>query len=223
MREVVREALIRAVTDFLDPISATLSVRRPGEPLGAIETDESPRVLAAWFDCQELLQRTKEELAELLCRELGRRLVAGGKALPALPAEPVQRLASLLDFACSGNVPPVCVVLDEYDLLFEANEDWPAIAGVEQLFGLFRAIAQRTGRLSLAVIGRDPEYFRRPKMNGIPNPMLGWFTDHWAGPLSKNGMDANEPSSGRIPCAPAWRTVRIHDGRKTQANEGASA
>lgn len=82
------------------------------------------------------------------------------------------------------DVPPICFILDEYDLLFEGYGGEPAVAGVEQIFALLRGLGQTHGRLSLALIGRDPAFVDQPHLNGFTNPLLGWVEPFHLGPLS---------------------------------------
>ncbi|MEO7596153.1 MAG: hypothetical protein ABI134_33395 [Byssovorax sp.] len=113
-------------------------------------------------------------------------------------AAPEDALAALLDRVTrTPNFPPICIVLDEYDFLFEASESPPTIRGIEQIFAGFRAQAQMTNKLSLVVIGRDPEHFRQPRINGVPNPMLSWMTLQWVGPLERTGADELLETLGR--------------------------
>lgn len=69
LRKVGKTTLVRAVTDRLDPISASLSARVTPE----VGADSSP-VIAAWLDIQRVYRRTLEAVAASLGEALARRL-----------------------------------------------------------------------------------------------------------------------------------------------------
>lgn len=177
LRKVGKTTVVRAVTDWLDPLSAHPSDREDGQS----------SILAVWLDCELLAERTFPSLASHFRNELKKRLSLENRA--PLPEGDPDDLGALLEAALERTDLPICVVLDEYDLLFEGSGGGPAIVGIEKLFRIFRAIAQETGRLSLVVIGRDAAWFESPLLNGWPNPMLNWFVPFWVGPLPVDGAD----------------------------------
>jgi hypothetical protein len=103
--------------------------------------------------------------------------------------EPLPKLDRLLRVALQRSTLPLCVVLDEYDLLFEGYAGEPGIQKIERLFQLLRGLSQETRRVSVAVIGRDPVFFQRPLMGERTNPMLGWAETFWLGPLARDEAD----------------------------------
>jgi hypothetical protein len=188
LRKVGKTTLVRAVTDKLDPVS-----RLPMLPKRFSRVDFGKvAVPIVWLDLQGLYPRTLETLAEQLTRSLEERLrLEGFDTIPRPSGEewPLAALHQLLQHALQEERQPVCIVLDEYDLLFESDLGDPAIRGIDELFRMFRGHAQQTDRLTLVVIGRDSEFFDRPEMNGRPNPMLNWFVPRWLGPMDPPDAD----------------------------------
>lgn len=196
LRKVGKTSLMRAVTDRLDPVSALLSRKR-------VRVEDLPRnlpdphVVVAWIDAQLFLGSPSGHLFEGLYRELEQRLRALGTFAPPLPAsheDHLMRTRALLESVWEQTSLSVCIVIDEYDLMFSGDEGQPAMEGVHSLFGVLRALAQGTQRLSTVVIGRDPTPLQRTTVNGLPNPTLNWFSPYWLGPLSAE--DAGELLSG---------------------------
>jgi hypothetical protein len=185
LRKMGKTTVVRAVTDWLDPLSAHPNDREEGQS----------SILAVWLDSERLIERTLDSLARQLRNELRKRFSIENRA--PLPEGDPADLGVLLEAALERTDLPLCVVLDEYDLLFEGSGGQPAIAGIEKLFRMFRAVAQQTGRLSLVVIGRDSGFFENPDMNGWPNPMLNWLVPFWLGPLSADGADELLTKLGR--------------------------
>ena len=177
LRKMGKTTVVRAVTDWLDPLSAHPNDREDGQS----------SILAVWLDSERLVERTLDALARQLHKELKKRLSADNRA--PLPEGDLADLGGLLEAALDRTDLPLCVVLDEYDLLFEGSGGQPGIAGIEKLFRAFRAVAQLTNRLSLVVIGRDSSFFENPEMNGWPNPMLNWLVPFWLCPLTAEGAD----------------------------------
>ena len=177
LRKMGKTTVVRAVTDWLDPLSAHPNDREEGQS----------SILAVWLDSERLVERTLDSLIRQLRNELKKRLSIENRA--PLPEGDPSDLGALLEAALERTDLPLCVVLDEYDLLFEGSGGQPSIPGIEKLFRVFRAVSQQTGRLSLVVIGRDPGFFENPEMNGWPNPMLNWLVPFWLGPLSADGAD----------------------------------
>lgn len=177
LRKVGKTTVVRAVTDWLDPLSVHPNDREEGQA----------SILAIWLDSELLVERTLDSLARQLRNELKKRLAIDNRA--PLPEGDPADLGGLLEAALERTDLPLGVVLDEYDLLFEGSGGQPAIPGIEKLFRAFRAVAQQTGRLSLVVIGRDSGFFENPEMNGWPNPMLNWLVPFWLGPLGADAAD----------------------------------
>lgn len=199
LRKVGKTSVVRAATDHLDPVSAHLYLSP-----AALQDQErgQTEVLVAWLDCQLVHERSLEALAQRLGRELERRLELEGFKLPARDSGQsfLVHLAAVVEEALSRSSLTICIVLDEYDLLFETATGEAGVEGVEKLFGLFRGYAQQTGRLALVAIGRDPVFLNRPKMGGWPNPMLQWLTPYWLGPLEAGDADELLERLGRRVC-----------------------
>ena len=210
LRKVGKSSLLQAVAEAIDPAGAALAA------LGgrARSISEAPaEALVVWLDVQSLVVRTRDAIAERLWEGLKARLDATGisttttsmpdEPVPGAPVvvtmlreeapskDPLDNLRRLLLAALGRReVPPVCFILDEYDLLFEGYGGEPAVAGVEQIFALLRGLGQATGRVSLALIGRDPVFAEQPHLNGFTNPLLGWVEPFHLGPFSDD--DATE-------------------------------
>lgn len=178
LRKVGKTTVVRAVTDLLDPVSLRLSFNQA--PQGDEITEARARV--AWLDVQRVFDRSRRRFLHLLAEAVQRRFQADKLPLPKLPPDPLDRLDRLCATVADSPI-PLCLVLDEYDFLFEGEGHEPAIAGVPELLRLLRGWAQETKRLSIVVIGRDPQFFERSHMGGFPNPMLGWFVSKWLGPI----------------------------------------
>lgn len=204
LRKVGKSSLLQAVAEVVDPAGAALAA------LGGrarVSSDAPVEALVVWLDVQSLVVRTRDAVAERLWEGLKERLDATGistsTASPqgeptpggpiavatlrdeGLSAEPLDNLRRLL-LAVLGRPEalPVCFILDEYDLLFEGYGGEPAVAGVEQIFALLRSLGQMNGRVSLALIGRDPVFIDQPHLNGFTNPLLGWVEPFHLGPFS---------------------------------------
>lgn len=184
LRKVGKTSVVRAVTDRLDPLSAMAA------SAGA-QANRQPSARVVWIDVQSLAERSVDALVRVLRRELEKRLAQESAGLlKRLPAPgSVEELDGLLAAALKSSGVPLCIVLDEHDLLFEGSGGQPAVAGIETLFRVFRAWAQQTGRLALAVIGRDPQLFEEPDLGGHSNPMLNWVVPFWLGPLPEAEAD----------------------------------
>ena len=120
---------------------------------------------------------------------------------------PLATLAHYLTLATERIDVPLCISLDEYDLLFEDEAGNPGFPEIERFFSMLRGYAQETGMLSLILIGRDPTFLNRPLMGGRANPMLGWSIDFWLGPMSRQDADALLDGLGR--------RVRLRMGPRT--------
>lgn len=187
LRKVGKSSLLGAVVDAIDPENAAAGGAEPG-------------ALVVSLDVQGIVTPTLDALVERLADHLRRRLDRAGLLQAGLtkPGELVIAEAQassmegsfevferLLRLALVRSSLPVCIVLDEYDLLFPGYGDEPGFAGVERLLGLLRALAQETHRVAVALIGRDPVFIEQPMMGGFTNPMLGWVVPYWLGPLHR--------------------------------------
>ncbi len=206
LRKIGKTTICRAVTDKLDPAS------RASKPELGLHWGRATAPVI-WLDVQELCERTLESLASQLVRDLERRLAIEllGQDRVWMSGNPLRDLNRLLERVLQQARRPIVVVFDEYDLLFESESGEPAIAGIDQLFRMFRAHAQaqEPSRLAVVVIGRDSEFFDRPKMNGRPNPMLNWFVPRWLGPMEADDADELLSRLGR--------RVGLEIGEKTKA------
>ncbi len=175
LRKMGKTSVMRAVTDWFDPASGLR------ESLGNI--DVSGAGVAVVVDASVLIERTVDAVADELCEALRRRMrVAGEETFSGdnrgLAGWKVAGEA-LLD---QGQ--RLCVVIDEYDLLFEGESGEGAIPGIGRLFRLLRGWSQtRQGNVSLILIGRDPTYLSAPEIDGVTSPLTAWCTPMWLGPL----------------------------------------
>ncbi len=179
LRKVGKTSLVRAVTDRLDPAS--------GVRTGAAEPPDDTGAIVIWYDVGNLQHRHADALADALLGRLRHRMgVARTDWTPpsqgGLPG--LQETAErLLD---AGR--HLCVVLDEYDLLFEDEDGGGAVSGLNRFFRSLRGWAQQwQGSTSLVLIGRDPEHVAQPHLGGVTNPLLAWFKPFWLGPLKSPG------------------------------------
>ncbi|WP_147445589.1 ATP-binding protein [Corallococcus aberystwythensis] len=181
LRKVGKTSVVRAATDSLDPISARLSLIQGSEhaPGG-----DNARAFVAWFDVQRAFDRTQKRLFYGLAESIENRLRASKISFkPNANASPLDRIDELVRFSLRNLEIPICIVLDEYDYLFEGSGGQPPIPGVGELFRLLRGWAQETKRLSIVLIGREPAFAQRPELTGFPNPLLGWLVIRWIGPI----------------------------------------
>jgi hypothetical protein len=80
----------------------------------------------------------------------------------------------------------LCVVIDEYDLLFEGESGEGVIPGIGRLFRLLRGWAQsQQGYVSVILVGRDPTHLAAPEIEGVTSALTAWYTPMWLGPLEK--------------------------------------
>ena len=100
------------------------------------------------------------------------------------PTDPLDIFRNLLEELVLRRSRSLCIVFDEYDLLFEGYGGEASMPGVEQIFGLLRSLAQTTGRIAIVLIGRDPLFVAQPHLNGFTNPLLGWVEPFYVGPFS---------------------------------------
>ncbi len=175
LRKVGKTSLVRGVTDRLDPTSALRLDDRTELPRGD--------AVVLWYDLGNLQRRTVDELAQAMLKRLGarvRREDSGWLPPPGEGLEALQRAVEpLLD---AGR--RLCIVLDEYDLLFEDEGGGEPIPHLNRFFRTLRGWSQQwQGQTSLVLIGRDPEHIVAPTLGGVTNPLLAWFTPFWLGPL----------------------------------------
>ena len=103
--------------------------------------------------------------------------------------DPMADLERLLHLALDSQPRPLAFVLDEYDLLFEGYGKEPGVPEVHRLFALLRSLAQTTGRVALAFVGRDPTFVQQSHLGGFTSPLLGWVDPSWLGPLTREESD----------------------------------
>ncbi len=175
LRKMGKTSVVRAVTDWFDPASGLREASMNGGP-------EGPGV-AVVVDASALIERNVDAVADELREALRRRMRAAGEAMPT-----VER-AGLVGWKAVGEEllerdRPLCVVIDEYDLLFEGESGEGPVPGVGKLFRLLRAWAQtRQGRVSLVLVGRDPTHLEAPEIDGVTSALTAWCTPMWLGPL----------------------------------------
>ncbi len=200
LRKVGKSSLLRAVAEILDPIGARLGMF---ESLTVPLPEAEPEALVISIDVQGVAGRELAVLLERLGERLEERLALAGikHAPPTNPkeifldaketpdADPMEKLRGLLRMALSRTTLPICFILDEYDLLFEGYSGEAGIPGVERLLGMLRSEAQATGRVGLALVGRDPVFLDRPLLGGFTNPLAGWAKPVFLGPLTRDGAD----------------------------------
>lgn len=210
LRKIGKSSLLQAVAEQIDPVGAALAA------LGSrarVDSAILPEALVVSLDVQSLVNRTQDTVAEQLWEGLQQRLQAATLSVEPIPLasgqkeltpvivttakdeapskDPLDNLRRLLLATISRNdAPPVCFIIDEYDLLFEGYGGEPGVVGIERIFDLLRSLGQSTGRVSLALIGRDPVFVEKPHLNGFANPLLGWVESLRIGPLSDG--DAHE-------------------------------
>ena len=176
LRKMGKTSVMRAVTDWFDPASGLRDPLKDGSLTGA--------GVAVVIDASVIIDRTVDAVADELCESLRRRMRAAGEGdlrgnLRGLSGWKVAG-ESLLD-----RDQRLCVVIDEYDLLFEGEGGEETIPGIGRLFRLLRGWAQtRQGYVSMILVGRDPTYLSAPEIDGVTSPLTAWCTPTWLGPLS---------------------------------------
>lgn len=177
LRKMGKTSVMRAVTDWLDPASGLRDAL-------AIE-DVSSAGIAVVIDASVLLDRTVDAVADELLEALRRRMRSSRETMPDGDHR------GLYGWKASGEAlldhgHRICVVIDEYDLLFEGESDEGTIPGIGRLFRLLRGWAQtRQGRVSLILVGRDPTYLSAPEIEGVTSALTAWCTPMWLGPLEQ--------------------------------------
>jgi hypothetical protein len=179
LRKIGKTTTVRAVTDRLDPLTAP-------QGLGPEGTDV--RALVTWIDAQGARREHIRDLAGRLGRQLAERGQRAGLSLET-PEPTLDGLEQVLVSMLDGSPLPICIVIDECDLLFVRDNGSGPIPGITSLLGLLRAVAQTRGRLSVVLIGRDPAVTQTPLLEGVPNPFLAWFSVCWLGPLQREAAD----------------------------------
>jgi hypothetical protein len=140
--------------------------------VGWLDCDFDDRI--CWVDIQGVAMRTLDGLCGAVLRGMEVDAAPGDQAL--------KRLDEVLHAHFEAGR-RLWIILDEYDLLFATPRGRAGFEGIERFFSLLRAHAQQSRLLSLVVIGRDPSHAQRPTMEGAPNPLLGWLSTEWVGPL----------------------------------------
>jgi hypothetical protein len=175
LRKMGKTSVMRAVTDWFDPVSGLR------DALGNAGTS-GPGV-AVVVDASVLIERTVDAVADELCEALRRRMRAAGEEM--LPGN----RGGLAGWKALGEAlldqgRRLCVVIDEYDLLFEDESGKGEIPGIGRIFRLLRGWAQtRQGYVSLILVGRDPTYLSAPEIDGVTSALTAWCTPMWLGPL----------------------------------------
>ncbi|GEN13186.1 hypothetical protein MFU01_82230 [Myxococcus fulvus] len=187
LRKVGKTTLIRKVTDDLDPHSIDTT------PLENQINNNHSRALVFFTDTQDITEMSLERVLALLCRKLCRRLSLEGISVSAPQHPSMKNFERILDKALGTTNLPLCLVIDEYDYLYEPVP----IRGLSILLRLLRAKAQETRRLALVIAGRDPGLFQAPKLEGMPNPVMGWFQETWIGPFDKDSANEALKKLGR--------------------------
>ena len=175
LRKMGKTSVMRAVTDWFDPASGLRDALGSGDAFGA--------GVAVVVDASVLIDRTVDAVADELCEALRRRMrVAGEETLR-------DDRGGLAGWKAAGEAlldedRRLCVVIDEYDLLFEDESGAGAIPGIGRLFRLLRGWAQtRQGYVSLILVGRDPTHLSAPEIDGVTSALAAWCTPMWLGPL----------------------------------------
>ena len=175
LRKMGKTSVMRAVTDWFDPASGLR------EALG--NADAQGAGVAVVIDASVLIERTTDSVADELCAALRRRMRVAGEQMPGGDR------GGLAGWKTAGESlldqdRRLCIVIDEYDLLFEGESGEGAIPGVGRLFRLLRGWAQmRQGYVSLILVGRDPTYLSAPEIDGVTSALTAWCTPTWLGPL----------------------------------------
>ena len=196
LRKVGKSSLVEAVIRAMDPVATDAD--GSSQKIGATPGTD---MVAMWIDVQGIMVRTREALAERLAATLAQRLRELPPGTSVLepqsptpstrvttpgqgPTDPLDIFRNLLEELVLRRSRSLCIVFDEYDLLFEGYGGEASMPGVEHIFGLLRSLAQTTGRIAIVLIGRDPLFVAQPHLNGFTNPLLGWVEPFYVGPFS---------------------------------------
>lgn len=176
LRKVGKTSLARAVTDYLDPASG---MQHPWR--GAASARGTTVV---WVDAQAVIEETVDAYADEMLRAFHRRSGAASAHGPTATASGgLEALKSTLEPLLERGT-RLCVVIDEFDLLFERVATPTPVPGISRLFRLLRSWSQRhRGRASMILIGRDPALLEAPLLDGVTNPLLLWSHTMWLGPM----------------------------------------
>jgi hypothetical protein len=175
LRKMGKTSVMRAVTDWFDPASGLREVFGNTGVTGA--------GVAVVVDASVLIERTVDAVADELCEALRRRMRVAGEEPPRGDHR------GLAGWKAAGEAlldhdRRLCVVIDEYDLLFEGESGEGAIPGIGRIFRLLRGWAQtRQGYVSLILVGRDPTHLSAPEIDGVTSALTAWCTPMWLGPL----------------------------------------
>lgn len=184
LRKMGKTSLMRAVTDWFDPASGVRAVE------GDLSPPDPGVGVAVVIDAGLVLERDVDAVADELLNALRRRMRAAGETLLDVSGSGLVAWKSAAEQILDHGR-PLCIVIDEYDLLFEGESGESAIPGIGRLFRLIRGWAQtRQGQVSMLMVGRDPTYLGAPELDGVTNPLTAWCTPQWIGPLAR--PQANE-------------------------------
>ncbi|MEL6179443.1 MAG: hypothetical protein AAFS10_10840, partial [Myxococcota bacterium] len=172
LRKVGKTSFVRALTDAWDPGSQNLYTQPQSE------TQPWPETLVLWHDAQQLLSYDEMSWLRQMSDVFQRRMkhLTGFEDWPTEPSwahwqDGLKRVLERPDQR-------VCVVVDEFDLLFEGP------TRVEIMLRFIRGLSQESqGRITAIFIGRDPTQLTQPEIGGVTNPMLAWLHELWLGPL----------------------------------------
>lgn len=176
LRKMGKTSIMRAMTDTLDPASG-LRESHPSVTIG--------KQVALVVDAGTVLKRNADALADELLGAWRRRARVESAQLDTV-GRGLEGLKTVGERLLEGGH-SLCVVIDEYDLLFEGEDgETSPFAGLGRFFRLLRGWAQmHQGAMSLVLVGRDPEYLGHPTLDGVTSPLLAWCTPMWIGPLSE--------------------------------------
>lgn len=190
LRKVGKSSLLQAVAEWMDPIGSRRGMFRGVKV--ELPDDASPMALVVSLDAQGVAARTLTVLVERLLESFDERLELAGMRFDArviAHEDPLEQLRRRLVFTLERSSLPICFMIDEYDLLFAGYNGEGGMPGIERLFGLLRAEANASRRVSLALVGRDPAFADEPHIGGVTNPLLGWVYHQWLGPLRRDEAD----------------------------------
>lgn len=144
---------------------------------------ESDTWAFAYVDAELTIDGGVDGLATALCGQLQPPQSRSAKPLKGLRG--LQRAVNHL----VEQRRPVCLMIDEHDLLIVGNNNYAA--GAVDLLRLLRALSQDRSRgVHVVLVGRLPDAVNAPRVLGQLNPTLNYFRPHWVGPLSRRWSDA---------------------------------
>lgn len=175
LRKMGKTSVMRAVTDWFDPASGLR------EAYGSL--DVAGAGVAIVCDASVVIERSVDAVADELCAALRRRIRVAGGDMPRFDRGGLAGWKTAGETLLAGGR-RLCVVIDEYDLLFEGESGEGPIPGIGRLFRLLRGWAQtRQGDVSLILVGRDPTYLSAPEIDGVTSALMAWCIPMWLGPL----------------------------------------